>query len=52
MSKLEETNDTIKTITELAKEGVALDAIAVFLADIARSLSIIADYCLRRGDRE
>lgn len=52
MTKLEETNATIETITELVKEGVEINAIGVFLADIAKSLSIIADYCLKRGEQK
>ena len=44
MTKLEETNQTIDTLTELSKEGLqGINVTEVMLMDIAKSLAIIAD---------
>jgi hypothetical protein len=44
MNKLEETNQTIDTLTELSKEGLqGINVTEVMLMDIAKSLAIIAD---------
>lgn len=42
MSKLEETNKLITKVTEYEKSGVQMREF-VFIADIAKSLAIIAD---------
>ena len=42
MSKLEETNKLITNVTEYEKAGVQVREF-VFIADIAKSLAIIAD---------
>ena len=42
MSKTEETNLLIEYVTKLKNEGIEIEN-TVFLADIAKSLAIIAD---------
>lgn len=42
MSKTEETNSMIEYVTKLNAEGIEIED-TVFLADIAKSLAIIAD---------
>lgn len=42
MSKTEETNSMIEYVTKLKAEGIEIEN-TVFLADIAKSLAIIAD---------
>lgn len=43
MTKLEDTELTIKTIEELTKNGIGVSITEAMLMDIAKSLAIIAD---------
>ena len=51
MSRLEENNKVVKTLTELEIEGVRYDDKTVILLDISKSLAIIADKLSDRSER-
>ena len=51
MSKLEETNAMIDYVTKLKESGLTVEN-TVFLADIAKSLAIIADKLCKAESEE